>query len=77
MPDNGEFNRRVRLTAFVTVALVAALIFGIAVLVSGDWLPGTITVAAAIVGLVREIPVIARLCSGGRSPSPPRHRPAR
>jgi hypothetical protein len=42
-----EFNRQVRLTAFLTVALLAAFIFGIIVLVGGDWIPGTLMVVAS------------------------------
>ena len=66
-----EFNRQVRRTAFLTVALAAALVFGILVLITGDWLPGMVIVAAALVGLARQVPVIRRLCGG-----PPTHNPA-
>jgi hypothetical protein len=58
------FNREVRRTAIMTVALSFALVFGIIVLAGGDWIPGGITVAAALVGLARQIPRIRRLCSG-------------
>jgi hypothetical protein len=60
----------------MTVGLAAALVFGIIVLASGDWIPGTIIVVATLVGLARQIPVIARLCAGGRPPSPPTHESA-
>jgi hypothetical protein len=73
--DKEEFNRQVRRTAFLTVGLAAALVFGIIVLVSGDWLPGAIIVATALIGLAQQVPVIRRLCSG-ESPSAPRHKPA-
>jgi hypothetical protein len=73
MADKDEFNRQVRRTAFLTVGLVAALVFGIILLVTGDWIPGTIMVAASLIGLARQVPVIRRLCSGESSPSPPRH----
>lgn len=63
-----KWNRQVRRTAFLTVALAAALVFGIVVLASGDWIPGTIIVVASLIGLVREMPVIRRLCS---TPSEP------
>ena len=63
MPDKQEFNRQVRRTAALTVGLAAALVFGIFVLVSGDWIPGSVIVAAALVGLARQVPVIRRLCS--------------
>jgi hypothetical protein len=69
--DKQDFNRLVRRTAFLTVALVAALVFGIAVLAGGDWLPGGITVAAALVGLAGQMPVISRLRGGGRASSSP------
>jgi hypothetical protein len=72
-----EFNRRVRRTAFTTVGLAAALVFGIIVLVSGDWLAGTIIVAAALIGLALHVPVIRRLCRTESSPTPVRHKPAR
>jgi uncharacterized membrane protein YjjP (DUF1212 family) len=65
-----DFNRRVLLTALLTVGLLAALIFGIIVLSGGDWIPGAIIVVAGVIGLARQIPIIARLCNGAR-PSPP------
>lgn len=49
----------------ITVALVAALIFGIVVLAGSDWIPGGIIVVASTVGLAREIPVIRRLHHSG------------
>ena len=64
MHGNADFNRRVRRTAAITVALFAALVFGIFVLAGGDWIPGLITVVAALVGLARQIPVVRELCSG-------------
>ena len=63
MADNADFNRQVRLTALLTLALVAALVFGIVILIGGDWIPGGITVVAATIGLVKQIAVIRRLCS--------------
>ena len=75
VPDKQEFNRQVRRTAFLTVGLSAALVFGIVVLAGGDWIPGTIIVAATLIGLARQVPVIRRLCSADSSPSPPRHKP--
>lgn len=41
------------------------------VLTGGDWLPGGIIVAAALVGLSVLVPEIWRLCSRGPAPSPP------
>jgi predicted tellurium resistance membrane protein TerC len=76
MADQKEFKRQVRRTAFLTVGLAAALVFGIIVLVSGDWIPGTIIVVATVVGLAEQVPGIRRLCSEESSPSPPRHKPA-
>jgi hypothetical protein len=75
--DKEQFTREVRRTAFLTVGLAAALVFGIIVLVTGDWIPGTIIVAATLIGLAKQVPVIRRLCSEASSPSPPRHKPAR
>jgi hypothetical protein len=69
-----EFNRQVRLAAFLTVGLLAALIFGIIVLAGGDWIPGTVIVAASLIGLAREIPVIDKLCRQP-PPSPPHGKP--
>jgi hypothetical protein len=57
-----EFNRQVRLTALLTVGLLAALVFGIIVLAGGDWIPGTLIVTASLIGLARQIPVINKLC---------------
>ena len=64
MTDKQEFNRQVRRSALTTVALGFALLFGIFVLAGGDWIPGGITVVAALVGLAREIPRIRKLCTG-------------
>ena len=61
--DKEEFTREVRRTAFLTVGLAAALVFGMIVLVTGDWIPGTIIVAATLIGLAKQVPVIRRLCS--------------
>jgi hypothetical protein len=69
-----EFTRQVRQTALLTVALVAALVFGIIVLAGGDPIPGTIIVAASVVGLARQIPTIDELCHRA-PPSPPHDDP--
>jgi hypothetical protein len=71
MTAKDEFNRQVRLTALLTLGLLAALVFGIIVLAGGDWIPGTVTVAASLIGLAREIPVINKLCR--QAPPPPPH----
>lgn len=76
MADKEGFNRQIRRTAFLSVGLAAALVFGIIVLVTGDWIPGTIIVAATLIGLSRQVPVIRRLCSEKPSPSLPRDKPA-
>lgn len=70
MADKEEFNRQVRRTAFLTFGLAAALVFGIIVLVTGDWIPGTITVAAALIGLAKQVTVIRRPAT--KSPRPRR-----
>lgn len=77
MDGSEEFNHQVRQTAILTVALAAALVFGIIVLAGRDWIPGGIIVAATLVGLAREIPVIRKLCSTDSRPSPPTSKPAR
>ena len=61
MTAKDEFNRQVRLTALLTVGLLAALVFGIIVLAGGDWIPGTLIVVASVIALARQIPVINRL----------------
>ena len=75
MAEEQDFNRQVRRTAFTTVALVAGLVFGIILLATGDWIPGAVIVAAAVIGLAVEIPVIRKLCGTGDLPSPPRSSP--
>ena len=62
MTAKDDFNRQGRLTALLTVALLAALVFGIIVLAGGDWIPGTLIVAASLIGLARQIPFINKLC---------------
>ena len=74
MTDKDEFNRQVRSTALLTVALSATLIFGIIVLAGGDWIPGALIVVASAIGLGRQIPVINKLCRHA-PPSPPRGKP--
>jgi hypothetical protein len=69
-----EFNRQVRRTALLTVGMLAALIFGIIVLAGADWIPGTLIVAASLIGLARQIPVIKKLCSEA-PPTPPQGKP--
>jgi len=66
-----EFNRQVRQTALLTVALLAALIFGIIVLAGGDWIPGTLIVAASLIGLASQSRVINKLCR--QTPPAARH----
>ena len=74
MTANDGFNRQVRQTALLTVALLAALIFGIVVLAGADWIPGTLIVAASAIGLARMIPTINTLCRH-EPPSPPHGKP--
>jgi hypothetical protein len=64
LTDRQEFNHQVRRAAVITVALGFALVFGIIVLAGGDWIPGGITVVAALVGLARETRRIRKLCTG-------------
>ena len=74
MTNRQDFNRQVRTTTVMTLALTACLIFGVVVLASSDWIPGGIIVAASVVALAREVPVIRRLCSTEWPPSPPKGR---
>jgi CHASE2 domain-containing sensor protein len=71
MTARHESNRQVRLAVLLTVALLAALIFGIIVLAGGDWIPGTVIVAASLIGLARQIPVVNKLRR--QAPPPPPH----
>ena len=71
MRRSEDHNRRVRRTALITVALSAALAFGILVLARGDWIPGAITIVAALVGLARQIPELRVLHGEGRRASAP------
>lgn len=75
MTAKENFNQRAWRTALLTVALLAALIFGIVVLAGSDWIPGAIIVAASLIGLAKQIPVIAGLCNGA-APSPPHGKPS-
>lgn len=75
MAHQEDFTRLARQTAFMTVALLAALVFGIFLLAGGDWVPGGIIVAATLVGLGKQIPIIWKLLSEGSAPSPPKGRP--
>ena len=71
MTAKDEFNRQVRRAALLTVGLLAALSFGIIVLASGDWIPGTLILAYSLIGLAGQIPVINKLCR--QAPPPPPH----
>ena len=75
MTEKQKCYRQVRLAASRTVPLAAALVFGIVVLASGDWLPGTVIVVASLVGLTREVPVVRKLCSEP-APGQPRSTPS-
>ncbi len=77
MPNREEFSHQVRRTAIMTLAFAAALVFGIILLASSDWIPGGIIAAAAVVGLVVQIPAIRKLCSTKPPPAPPTSRPVR
>ena len=71
MTAKDDFNRQVRRTALLTVALLAALGFGIIVLAGGDRIPGTFIVASSLIGLASQIPVINKLCR--HAPPSPAH----
>lgn len=60
----------------MTLAFVGFIVFGVVVLADGDWIPGGITVAAALVGLAMQVPVIRKLCRHRPASSPPRSKPA-
>ena len=55
-----------RQAAALVVAFVAAGIFGLVLLIGGDWLPGGIIVAAALAGLIVQF---WKLNRGGESDS--------
>ncbi len=61
MTAKDPFDQQVRRTALLCVGLIAALVFGIIVLAGGDWMPGTLIVAASLVGLAKEIQAIDKL----------------
>jgi hypothetical protein len=69
--DKEEFDRQVRRTAVMSVALAAALVFGSIVLAGGDWIPGGIIVAATVIGLSQQIATIRRLCCEPAGPFSP------
>jgi hypothetical protein len=46
-----ESSRQVRQTALLTAAVLFALTFGLTVITAGDRIPGTLIVAASVVGL--------------------------
>jgi hypothetical protein len=69
MTEREGFNRRVRRTAFLCLAFVLGLVFGIILLAVGDWIPGGVIVAVSLIGLAVEIPVIGRLCSAPLAPT--------
>jgi hypothetical protein len=77
MPESEELKHLVRRTALATFGFAAGLIFGIILMVvDHDWIPGSIIVGASLVGLAAQVPVIRRLRSDARSPSPSRQKPA-
>ena len=77
MADSGEHKRLDLRTVFATVGFAAGVVFGaILLVVDHDWIAGSIIVVAALVGLAAQVPVIRRLRNEGRSPAPPRHKPA-
>jgi type IV secretory pathway protease TraF len=69
-----ELFKRLVLSSAITVALVAALIFGILVCAGDDWLPGIIIVLASSVGLGWRIGALRKPVSGPR-PGPPHASP--
>jgi hypothetical protein len=73
--DREHANREIWAAALVTVGLAAALVFGIIVLIGGDWIPGTIIVAATLIGLATQVGTIHRLHREASAPSPKRHKP--
>ncbi len=64
-----------RLIAFAG-AFVAAMGFGIILLAGGDWIPGGIIVAAALVGFAVQIPGLLQLYRERSGPHRPTGRPA-
>ena len=75
MTENPNFKRQVLRTALLTVGLLAALVFGIIVLASGDWLPGATIVIATAIALGTQVPIIRRLCSDPAASPPPTRKP--
>ena len=75
MTAKQHFKHQVRRTALLTLGLVAALVFGLVQLAEGDWIPGGLIVAATVVGLAAQVPVIRKLCSEPGASSPPGSKP--
>ncbi len=57
--------------AVIVAGFVLAGAFGIILIATGDWVPGGIIVAAALVGLAVQIPALRKLRREGPAASPP------
>ena len=66
-----DSHHQLRTAGFLTFAFAAGLVFGILVLVGGDWLPGTIIVVATAIGLATQVAMIRRRRHRGVPPTPP------
>lgn len=70
-----EARSAARLAVYVAV-FVAIVAVGIVLLATGNWIPGGVILAAALVGLAAQIPVIRNARREGPTPSPPRDKTA-
>ncbi len=72
-----ELFKRLVVSSAITVSLVSALIFGILVCASDDWVPGLIIVLASSIGIGWRIAVIRNPRNGPRfgppDATPPSH----
>ncbi len=74
MPEKQSLDREARFRRLLVISagFVASMGFGIILLASGDWIPGGIIMAAAIVGLAVQIPGLWQLHRERSGPGPPR-----
>lgn len=74
MSEKQSLDREARLRRLLVISagFVASMGFGIILIASGDWIPGGIIVAAALVGLAVQIPGLRQLHRERSGPSPPR-----
>jgi hypothetical protein len=63
--------RRIIRAVAGTVAYLAFVVFGILLILDGDWVPGSLILGAGLVGWAVLVPIIGGLCREGPAPSNP------